>query len=145
PLGYSSVNKGEIKLELLDQPENMIVILEDTELEIFHNLRMPYTFSTNHIEEADRFKLHMGSTNSNIYSYVGGNQLVFTQDGNLVFYDSKSLAGGKFSLLNIAGQELQKGKIEEGLELDVSNYPTGVYLLKANLRGEVKTQKLIIK
>jgi hypothetical protein len=106
---------------------------------------MPYTFSTNHIEEADRFKLHMGSTNSNIYSYVGGNQLVFTQDGKLVFYDSKSLAGSKFTLLNIAGQELKNGKIEEGLELDVSNYPTGVYLLKANLRGEVKTQKLIIK
>jgi hypothetical protein len=45
----------------------------------------------------------------------------------------------------VAGQELLNGTVSEGLEINTSIYPSGVYLLKVNSRGDVKTQRVMVQ
>jgi hypothetical protein len=39
---------------------------------------------------------------------------------------------GKYSLSNANGQQLLKGKVTDGLRVDISNYAAGIYFLQLN-------------
>jgi hypothetical protein len=39
---------------------------------------------------------------------------------------------GKYSLTNSNGQQLLKGKVTEGLRVDISEYASGIYFLQLN-------------
>jgi L-aminopeptidase/D-esterase-like protein len=39
---------------------------------------------------------------------------------------------GKYCLTNASGQQLLKGKVTEGLRIEISNYAEGIYFLELN-------------
>jgi hypothetical protein len=45
---------------------------------------------------------------------------------------SNSNFSGKYSLTNASGQLLLKGKVTNGIQLDISNYAEGIYFLELN-------------
>lgn len=78
-------------------------------------------------------------------SISGGRAFVYLSDRILKFYDSHDWIDADFILMNMRGQELQKGTVTEGLELDMRNYAKGVYIFCANRNGFVKSQRIILQ
>jgi hypothetical protein len=55
--------------------------------------------------------------------------LPFTITANAI---SNPNFSGKYSLSNASGQLLLKGKVTEGMQLDISSYAKGIYFLELN-------------
>ncbi len=58
-------------------------------------------------------------------------------------FNIKGIAEGKYELLNVAGQVMQSGQLENDASIDISTFPQGVYFISLMVDNEQSVQRLV--
>lgn len=151
PVGYTAGQNGIYKVAIAEvdglfADEQQDIYLEDTELNIMHDLRSNYyTFTTISGTFNDRFKLHFRNntlgnpTNDNLdtFSYINNNILNVKSTKNIK----------EVMIFDIAGKLIKTSSAtDESQNFSTDfNYPNGVYLIKIKLDNGIYVTKKQIK
>ncbi len=145
PLGLKT-NAKRIQIQALEIPIGLTAILEDKEKKEFHNLKTSYTFTLNSTLTNMRFILHVGDKFLT-EAQLGASEdyIAYIANGELRYVYSTNLLGGEMQLLNMSGQVLAYGKVEENGSVSVSHLPVGLYIITVQNSGKFYKQKVVVK
>lgn len=152
-LGYQAANSGSFTISInsldgLFESDTQHIYLEDTELNITHNLRAnPYTFTTNQGAFNDRFILKFSPMSLSTDDENTIPDLTITSRGNTIDATTSSNSIKTFELFDVTGRLIFKN-----LKVDNSNYSyqtnnlsDGTYVVKISLdNGSIVSKKLIL-
>ena len=149
PLGYKTTSAGNysIRIDHLDGLfENQNVYLEDTVLNVIHNLKeSPYVFAADAGTFNDRFILRYTDTLLAVQNpEITDGLVALIIDGKLQVEASDSI--DYISVFDITGKFISDYRPETGNKNFESNfnYSEGIYMIKIKLHnGDIVTQKLI--
>ncbi len=140
--GIHSIGLGDINLD-----ENVDVILEDIETNIFTNLKAStYSFVSGIGSVDNRFVLHFGSPNS-VEELESNNSVSAYALGNTLYVNfNREVENAQIEVYNIMGKHISalnaSNTTNESIALDVQ---TGVYLVSISTESNVITKKVFIK
>lgn len=146
PLAFRAGTNGEHTIEIITNTMTEVdgLYLEDLVENVTIDLSKTdtYSFSANTEDNEDRFQIHFGTTavedlqESNLQAYINGNNLIIIgEEGN-----------AQLSIFDIQGKQL----VNESIKLSASfqkrlSLQSGIYIVKIQTAGLVKTRKVIIK
>jgi hypothetical protein len=149
PLGFKTNREGTFTLQAINMAEfnpNISVYLEDTQLNYFQELNLSdtYTFSSEAIDNTDRFKLHFGNMTAteisddenavNVYSYAFENTL----------YVYTPADGCTIELYDMLGNLIISKQTVNGLNAFTVNVSKGVYIIKIQNGSKIVSDKIMI-
>jgi len=118
-------------------------ILEDTKLNIFHNLQNgPYDFAWEIADNEKRFKLHLNAIGIEETPISEGSIQIYAS-GQEIFI--KGAEKGQVQVLDVMGRSiLQKEISGQGFNSIPANLQTGVYVVMVRSGDEIRTEKIFI-
>ncbi len=147
PLGLASGENTTITLNL-DSAHNLAnaeLILEDAQLNVFHNLSDgEYTFNALEMEYSTRFYLHFNAATTGLSEEKGLGSMYYN-DGRV--YIKTNVEGQlDFDVFNTMGQNVYSlTKMPNGLtSIDLPVLSSGTYIIRMVNDGQVLTDKIVI-
>ncbi|PNQ73819.1 hypothetical protein C1T31_05670 [Hanstruepera neustonica] len=155
PLGIEVSQSGHYsiainKVDGLFESEEQAIFLEDTYLNIIHDLRLtPYEFNTDQGEFNDRFILRYTSQSLGVEELVTTNDILITAPrSEFISILSSNSPIDSVSIYDMLGRELVQNRNINKLNYrpNTQSFSNGVYLVTVNLQnGKQKKQRVILK
>ncbi len=138
-LGFTNNESGTYSIGIKEIADISTAILEDTKLNIFHNLSGgAYSFDWRLNDDETRFKLHFNTTavseinGSVVHAYVAGGNIIIQSDQQ----------PQRITLTDITGRTLGVWKNRQNIPAPST---TGVYLVTIELENHKLTGKIIVE
>ncbi len=152
-LGYTAATAGNLTLTInsldgLFENANQDIYLEDTELNITHNLRAnPYSFTTSEGDFNDRFILRFNAEALSTVDEDALSNLIIRSFNKVIDATSPSSPIKTFELFDVTGRIIHTNLRVNNSDYtyQTNNLSTGAYIVKISLdNGSIVSKKLII-
>ncbi|HNW99190.1 MAG TPA: T9SS type A sorting domain-containing protein [Bacteroidales bacterium] len=148
PIGFSTPVSGTFSFtatNLNDFDASVNVYLEDILQNVTIDLRQTnvYTFSSDAVNDANRFKIHFNGITTNISTQEVSSVYSYAYD-NTLFVNTPS-ANSTIELYDVLGNLISEQKSISGLNKIKINNSKGIYIIKVLNGKDVFTQKVFIK
>ncbi len=139
PLGFYCGESGQFGIKINEMSDISSLILEDTKLNIFHDLTQgDYSFAYEAGENEERFKLHLNTT---AVEDAGSNVVqVYVAGGNIIIKSEAQI--GRINLTDITGRTLG---VWDNAESIPAPETSGVYLVTVASQNQQITKKITIR
>ncbi|NPD48396.1 T9SS type A sorting domain-containing protein, partial [Lentimicrobium sp. S6] len=144
-LGFQNTANGKYSIGVLDTDGIASAELEDTKLNIFHDLSTgAYNFDWNTNDSEERFILHLKATATN--ELVEQEAQVYSSNGRVYIRQTSSNEFNSVYIYDLAGRVVYSSTLsqQELQSISLSN-AKGVYLVQLVSDNEAIVQKVILK
>lgn len=149
PLGVVSGENTAMTLALdsVYNLDNAEVILEDAQLDVFHDLKeSAYTFAASEAEYFDRFFLHFNVAQSTGLSTAENDRAHVYFNNGKVYLSTSSSGNANLEVYNTMGQIVySRAKYINGLlSFNLHSLASGTYIVRVTTAKETLTEKIVI-
>jgi hypothetical protein len=152
PVGFDFVPGGEVTffVETRLIPENVQIILEDTESGTYINLNEEEAGYTTHVVSENfgtgRFNLIVGKQTQTGIGAIRENPVNVYTRNKTIYIDGPVNTDTQMELYSIDGKCWYKSKARNQniTKIDGSDFPAGVYILRLNQSGKVQSAKFVL-
>ena len=147
PLGVRAQNGTRVRIEIVEQPEDLTIFLEDLKTGIWHPANKPLSFESD-ARFSERFLLHFGDDRLNARSPALKPYELFIENGLLNIQIKRNNSGGNWALYSITGSLVREGNFVAGrasnFGIETSHIHSGIYIFTTQTNGQTFTEKISI-
>jgi hypothetical protein len=150
PLGFKTAKAGTYTIsasEILGL-DGIPVVLEDKQLEVSQDLteKPSYTFSSDSVNDANRFLIHLKADNGTTTSKIEQNNVtIYTKGYTAIINTSCNNAIGTVAVFNLLGQKVAGAALSGTQTFVQLPMISGTYFVRVSTDSIVKTKKIIVK
>ncbi len=143
-LGFDNDQNGHYSIGISQSNGFSQAILEDTQLNVFHNLDLGvYSFDWTTSDSKNRFKLHLQATGTE--DLEAQEAQVYVSQG-LVYVNCPENLFDEITFFDLAGRTIYKSPLNgPGMQTFDLKEPTGAYLVNLSGNKATETHKIIVK
>lgn len=147
PLGFLTNQAGIFTLNannINDFQSDISVYLEDVVLATIQDLRLTnsYTFTSGIVNNSDRFRLHFGTMASGVEENASNSVAIYAYSNNI--YINTPQSNSLVEVYDILGNLVYSQLSKSGMNTVSANFGSGIYMVKVQSNGNVKTEKVVI-
>jgi len=150
PLGFKTAKAGTYTIsasEILGL-DGIPIVLEDKQLDVTQDLteKPCYTFSSDSVNDANRFLIHLKADNETTTSKIEQNNVtIYTKGYTAVVNTSRNNAIGTVAVFNLLGQKVAGAALSGTQTFVQLPMISGTYFVRVSTDSIVKTKKIIVK
>ena len=150
PLGFKTAKAGlfTVSVSEISGFDGIPVILEDKQLNKTQDLieNSNYSFNSDSVNNANRFKLHFKSNNEQTGSKIEQSEIrIYSLGHNAIIKTSDDLNTGFIEVYNLLGQNITNETLKGNTTIVELPSTTQTYFIKVTTQKKVQTQKIIIE